>query len=175
MLHGWFLRFVLLSGESNRPLTPILGEKYRDGGTSHFYRDILGKNMPFSWQKVLYTPPTCITMQKRPICIAILFSEVLGSGTVGSGLPSTISHALSAVWSTICLPFVRCCFCFGETACSALWCDFLGSFYRPQINPGRCCLHALPPQTSPERMFLCTANAKQTRHATILILKYQEL
>ena len=49
------------SGESHRPLTPILLEKYRD--TPPISIAIFWQNMPSSWQNVLYTPPICITIR----------------------------------------------------------------------------------------------------------------
>ena len=49
------------SGESNRPLTPILLKSI----AIHlpFLSRYFGKNMPSSWQKVLYTPPIRITIR----------------------------------------------------------------------------------------------------------------
>ena len=51
----------LCSGESNRPLTPILLKSI----AIHlpFLSRYFGKSMPSSWQKVLYTPPICITIR----------------------------------------------------------------------------------------------------------------
>ena len=49
------------SGESNRPMTPILFEKYRD--TPPISIAILCKSMPSFWQRVVYTPPICITIR----------------------------------------------------------------------------------------------------------------
>ena len=58
------LDFLLLqgfSGESNRPLTPIHVKKYRD--TPPISMAYFCKCMPSLWQKVVYTPPICITIR----------------------------------------------------------------------------------------------------------------
>ena len=49
------------SGESNRPLTPIHVKKYRD--TPPISMAYFCKCMPSLWQKVVYTPPICITIR----------------------------------------------------------------------------------------------------------------
>ena len=49
------------SGESNRPLTPIHVKKYRD--TPPISMAYFCKYMPSLWQKVVYTPPICITIR----------------------------------------------------------------------------------------------------------------
>ena len=49
------------SGESNRPLTPIHAKKYRD--TPPISMAYFCKSMPSLWQKVVYTPPICITIR----------------------------------------------------------------------------------------------------------------
>ena len=51
----------LSSGESNRPLTPIHVKKYRD--TPPICMAYFCKCMPSPWQKVVYTPPICITIR----------------------------------------------------------------------------------------------------------------
>ena len=56
-----FLINWLLSGESNRPLTPIHAKKYRD--TPPISMAYFCKSMPSLWQKVVYTPPICITIR----------------------------------------------------------------------------------------------------------------
>ena len=52
---------LLPSGELNRPLTPILLKSI----AIHlpFLSRYFCKNMPLSWQKVVYTPPICITIR----------------------------------------------------------------------------------------------------------------
>ena len=52
---------TLKSGESNRPLTPIHVKKYRD--TPPISIAYFCTSMPSSWQKVVYTPPICITIR----------------------------------------------------------------------------------------------------------------
>ena len=54
-------RKIPLSGESSRPLTPILLQKYRD--TPPFLSRYFCRSMPSSWQKVVYTSPMCITIR----------------------------------------------------------------------------------------------------------------
>ena len=51
------------SRESHRPLTPILLKSI----AIHlpFLSRYLGKSMPSSWQKAVYTPPLCITIHLR--------------------------------------------------------------------------------------------------------------
>ena len=56
--HPWHW---VLSEESNRPLTPIHVKKYRD--TPPISIAYFCKSMPSSWQKVVYTPPICITIR----------------------------------------------------------------------------------------------------------------
>ena len=50
-----------MSGESHRPLTPILLKSI----TIHlpFLSRYFCKSMPFSWQRIVYTPPICITIR----------------------------------------------------------------------------------------------------------------
>ena len=50
-----------ISGESNRPLTPIHVKKYRD--TPPISMAYFCKCMPSLWQTVVYTPPICITIR----------------------------------------------------------------------------------------------------------------
>ena len=52
---------VNISGESNRPLTPIHVKKHRD--TAPISISYFCKSMPSSWQKIVYTPPICITIR----------------------------------------------------------------------------------------------------------------
>ena len=49
------------SGESNRPLSPIHAKRYRD--TPPISMAYFCKSMPSLWQKVVYTPPICITIR----------------------------------------------------------------------------------------------------------------
>ena len=49
------------SGELHRPLTPILLKSI--GIHLPFLSRYFGKNMPPSWQKVVYTPPICIAIR----------------------------------------------------------------------------------------------------------------
>ena len=52
---------LVCSGESHRPLTPILMKSI----AIHvpFLSRYFCKSMPYSWQKVVYTPPICITIR----------------------------------------------------------------------------------------------------------------
>ena len=68
------------SGESNRPLTPILLKSIAI--RLPFLSRYFCKSMPSSWQKVVYTPPICITI--RLPFVSRYFAEVLGSGVVGT-------------------------------------------------------------------------------------------
>ena len=65
VLRGTFVFFwavaYVFSGESNRPLTPIHAKKYRD--TPPISMAYFCKSMPSLWQKVVYTPPICITIR----------------------------------------------------------------------------------------------------------------
>ena len=59
---GWQVHLEQnVSGESNRPLTPIHVKKYRD--TPPISMVYFCKSMPSVWQKVVYTPPICITIR----------------------------------------------------------------------------------------------------------------
>ena len=76
-----------LSGESNRPLTPILWKVSRY--TSHFSRDTFAEACPPLGRKVAYTPPICITI--RVPFVSQYFAGVLGSA--GGGTPINLVFA----------------------------------------------------------------------------------
>ena len=68
------------SGESHRPLTPILLKS----NAIHlpFLSRYFCKSMPSSWQKVAYTPPICITIRLSLVSRYFLRSiRVRGRGT----------------------------------------------------------------------------------------------
>ena len=74
----------LFSGESDRPLTPMLLKSI----AMHlpFVSPYFCKNMPSSWQKVVYTPPICTRYGSH--LYRDTFAEVFGSGVVGTLLIS---------------------------------------------------------------------------------------
>ena len=92
------------SGESNRPLTPILSKSIAI--RLPFLPRYFGKSMPSSWQKVVYTPPVCITIRlpfvSRYFCRSIRvrgcwthFHELLCQGKTSGGYsPATLMLSL---------------------------------------------------------------------------------
>ena len=67
---------MLSTQESQSNPWPDTFEKYRD--TPPISMAYFCKSMPSSWQKVVYTPPICITIRLH--LYRDTFSEVLGSG-----------------------------------------------------------------------------------------------
>ena len=78
---GDFQNSQLNSGESNRPLTPILFEKYRD--THAISIAILCKSMPSSWQRAEFIHHQFVSRYGSHYC-RDTFTEVLGSGVAGT-------------------------------------------------------------------------------------------
>ena len=88
------------SGESNRPLTPILLKSI----AIHlpFLSRYFCTNMPSSWQKVVYTPPICITIRlpfvSQYFCRSIRARGRWNTPKLWMLLPQTHHAALRPTW-----------------------------------------------------------------------------